>query len=198
MEALITPHVDLLYPAADAIRDASALARTDRRRSMEILNGIFRAGQPPDPPLDGETDGALLALDVAPGLTQVFTALAHAWMPWQGKIFAARAASGINRFSKDSLFLAQVFWPLYRGYEKTEPGAYRAFTFKTYLGPGLSDPDRQVLKLDYNLSFNPSATIRRVLDELVQVEDGLYLGKAHMHWWWGRWQCVAYFQLVRK
>jgi hypothetical protein len=33
------------------------------------------------------------------------------------------------------------------------------------------------------------------LDELVQVEEGFYLGKAHLKWWWGKWQMVAYFSL---
>jgi hypothetical protein len=198
VEVLVTPDLNLHNPAADTIRAARELARPDRRRAIQILNGVFRAGQPPDRPLDGSTDGALLTLDVAPGLTQAFAALADAWMPWRGKIFDARGASGINRFSTDSLFLAHVLWPLFRGYALGEVDTYHAFSFKTYLAPGLSDPDRQVLKLDYDLSANPSVTIRRVLDELVQVGEGLYLGKAHLHWWWGRWQCVAYFQLIAQ
>jgi hypothetical protein len=53
-----------------------------------------------------------------------------------------------------------------------------------------------VLKIDYDLAENPGLSIRRVLDELVQVDDGFYLGKAHLKWWWGRWQLVAYFTLV--
>ena len=61
----------------------------------------------------------------------------------------------------------------------------------------LADPDRSVLKIDYDLEENPSLTVRRVLDELVQIDDNLYLGKAHVRWWWNRWQTVAYFSLVR-
>jgi hypothetical protein len=34
-----------------------------------------------------------------------------------------------------------------------------------------------------------------VLDELVQLDNRLYLGKAHLKWWWGGWQVVAYFML---
>jgi hypothetical protein len=37
-----------------------------------------------------------------------------------------------------------------------------------------------------------------VLDELVQVADGYYLGKAHVKWWWGLWQQVAYFTLSQN
>ena len=36
------------------------------------------------------------------------------------------------------------------------------------------------------------------LDELVQVDTSLYLGKAHLNWWWGKWQLVAYFSLSKN
>lgn len=29
------------------------------------------------------------------------------------------------------------------------------------------------------------------------MKDGIFLGKAHRHWWWGRWQTVAYFMLEK-
>lgn len=41
----------------------------------------------------------------------------------------------------------------------------------------------------------PELSIRRVLDELVQLSEGLYLGKAYVKWYWGRWQTVAFFLL---
>ena len=78
-----------------------------------------------------------------------------------------------------------------------EPETYRGFVFRTYMAPGLTDTDRSVLKIDYNLEENPSLTVRRVLDELVQIDNNLFLGKAHVHWWWNAWQTVAYFSLVR-
>jgi hypothetical protein len=53
----------------------------------------------------------------------------------------------------------------------------------------------EVLKIDYDLDSNPRLSIRRVLDELVQVAPGEYLGKAHLRWWWGAWQTVAFFTL---
>ncbi|MEW6403655.1 MAG: antibiotic biosynthesis monooxygenase [Chloroflexota bacterium] len=33
---------------------------------------------------------------------------------------------------------------------------------------------------------------------LDQVKENLYLGKAHVRWWWGRWQTVAYFTLTQN
>jgi hypothetical protein len=95
------------------------------------------------------------------------------------------------------LALAHVYWPLYRGYVENGHDTYRAFAFRTRVAPGLADPDRQVLKIDYDLDGNPGFSVRRVLDELMQIADGDYLGKAQVKWWWGRWQLVAYFTLSR-
>jgi hypothetical protein len=161
---------------------------------LALLNDLFRAGTPPNLPLQGRYAGTLVALDIAPGLTQIIEMIINRWLPWQGKTFDAAQACGDNIFTRDSLALAHLYWPLYRDYIDDGP-TYRAFGFRTYVAPGLADPDRQVLKIDYNLPGNPRLSIRRILDELVQVADGFYLGKAHICWWWGTWQCVAYFSL---
>jgi hypothetical protein len=95
--------------------------------------------------------------------------------------------------------LARFFNPFYRGFAADGPSTYRGFAFRTYVAPGLFDSDRPVLKIDYDLEENPSLTVRRVLDELVQLSDDLYLGKAHVRWWWrprDGWQTVAYFSLA--
>jgi hypothetical protein len=170
----------------------------ERTRGLAALNEIFRAGVPPDQPLDGRYAGELVALDIAPGLTQCVEMISAWWMPWKGKTFNAARVCGDNVFTRDSWTLVHVYWPLYRGYVENGRGTYRAFAFRTRVAPGLADPDRQVLKIDYDLDGNPGFSIRRVLDELVQVEDGYYLGKAHVKWWWGRWQQVAYFTLSQN
>jgi len=153
----------------------------------------------PDPSLNGRYAGELIALDLAPGLTQFFQWLANAWMPWRGKTFDASQQRGDNILTKDSYLLARLFNPLYRGFITDGAKTYRGFSFRTYSAPGLFDADRTVLKIDYNLKENPALTVRRVLDELVELDDDLYLGKAHVHWWWrpaGGWQTVAYFSLI--
>lgn len=184
--------------AMTSISAAQTIFQRDRKRGFAALNEIFRAGSPPNPPLEGDYKGQLVALDVAPGLNQFIEMITSRWMPWKGKSFYATQARGINIFTRDSLMLAHIFWPLYRGYRDESAERYRAFTFRTHLAPGLTDPDRQVLKLDYNIKGNPSLSIRRVLDEVVQVDSALYLGKAHLHWWWGKWQLVAYFSLSKN
>ena len=168
-----------------------------RAQGLNALNMLFRNGIPPEPPLDGRYQGELVALDLAPGLTQLFQSVTAAWMPWLGKTFDASRGRGDNIFTQDSYLLSRLFNPFYRGFISDKPGTYRGFAFRTYMAPGLTDPDRQVLKIDYDLKDNPALTVRRVLDELVQIEDNLYLGKAHVRWWWGNWQTVAYFTLTR-
>lgn len=192
MHTLTTP---ALPGSSESLSTVQALAKRDRARALSTLNDLFRAGTPPAPPLNGRCAGELVMLDLAPGLTQLVNVIVSAWLPWKSKTFDAAQSGGDNLFTRDSLLLAHIYWPFYRGYVDDSPATYRAFAFRTYLAPGLADPDCQVLKIDYDLPANPAFSIRRVLDELVQVADGVYLGKAHMRWWWGRWQLVAYFSL---
>ena len=182
---------------ASELRAAQALFRTDRAQGLAALNALFRRGTPPEPALDGPYQGELIALD----LTRFFQWLTNKWMPWRGKTFYASQQRGENIFTKDSYLLARLFNPLYRGFVADGPRTYRGFAFRTYLAPGLVDADRSVLKIDYDLKENPSLTVRRVLDELVQLDKNLYLGKAHVRWWWrpaSGWQTVAYFSLLRE
>ena len=178
------------------LRAAQGLFKQDRKQGLAALNSLFRSGVVPEPSLDGPYVGELVALDVAPGLTQFYQWLTDRWMPWRGKAFSAIRQQGDNIFTKDSYLLTRIFNPLYRGFIDDGPNTYRAFAFRTYTAPGLFDSDRSVLKIDYNSTENPALNVRRVLDELVQIGDSLYLGKAHLKWWWGRWQTVAYFTLM--
>jgi hypothetical protein len=185
-----------LEAALTYVRAAQMTLTRDRALGLAALDDLFTCGVVPQPPLNGRLRGELVALDIAPGLTQLAQGIANRWLAWKGKRFDRKLECGDNIFTRDSLFLAHIFWPLYRGYVDDGGETYRAFTFRTYSGPGLVNPGTQVLKIDYDLPVNPSVTIRRILDELVQLADGYYLGKAHVHWWWGRWQMVAYFSLT--
>jgi hypothetical protein len=63
------------------------------------------------------------------------------------------------------------------------------------VGPSLTHPGTSVLRLDYRaVTDNPSFPVRRVLDQLVQVEHGLYLGQALMARG-GRLHRTAWFSL---
>lgn len=188
-----------LLSSASRLSTAQALLKNNRAKGLDLLNSLFRNGSLPDPLPDGRYHGELVALDLAPGLTQFFQGLTILWMPWLGKTFNVSNQRGDNVFTRDSYFLARLFNPLYRGFTADTPKTYRGFAFRTYAAPGLFDADRMVLKIDYDLKENPALTVCRVLDELVQLEGGLYLGKAHVRWWWhpaGSWQTVAFFSLA--
>jgi hypothetical protein len=189
------PSANINELAVSALQAARTLLERDRAQGLVALHALFRAGTLPEPPPDGRYVGELVALDIAPALTELFQAISSAWMPWLGKTFSVAGQQGDNLFSNDSRLLARLFNPFYQGFTIDKAGTYRAFTFRTYSAPGLADADKMVLKIDYDLQENPALTIRRVLDELVQLSGNLYLGKAHVHWWWGRWQTVAYFTL---
>ena len=191
---------DRAQTARHSLQAARQLVKAHRGKGLAALNALFRIGTLPDSAPDGRYQGEFLALDFAPGITQLSEWLAKLWMPWLGKTFDASHQTGDNILSKDSYLLARFFNPRYRGFVTDGPVSYRAFAFHTYTGPGVADPDRIVYKIDYNLKENPALTVRRVLDELVQLAEGVYLGKAHVHWWWqrsGSWQTVAYFSLTR-
>lgn len=179
----------------EEVQQAGLRVRRDRVHGLAALNDLFRSGSAPAPPLEGRYRGGLVAVDLAPGLTAAFRALTDSWLPWQGKAFIAQKALGNNIFSRDSMPVGRVVWPRYRGYIEDGSDFFRAFEFKTYLGEGRADPGLEVLKIDYDFDGNPALFIRQILDELVQLSDGYYLGKAHLKWWWGRWQTVAYFTL---
>jgi len=181
------------------LRAAQGLVKLDRAQGLAAFNQLFRSGRAPEPSLDGRYAGELTALDIAPGLTYILESLTNAWLLWLGKTFDSAHQTGDNIFTKDSYPVARLFNPFYRGFVADDPSTYRGFAFRTYIAPGLMDKDRSVLKIDYNLKENPSLTVRRVLDELVQLSNNLYLGKAHVRWWWqpaDRWQTVAYFTLT--
>jgi hypothetical protein len=77
---------------------------------------------------------------------------------WVGKKLMAETKSGINLFRDD------------KGIETT------AFPFATLEGKSITDPDLNVLKLDYNQPGNPW-WLSYILDEVVQVGPDSYLGK---------------------
>lgn len=196
---MLSYQTDLMAKPVNLLRSAQDLVRVDRVQGFAALNDLFRAGIVPQPHPNGRYSGEMIALDIAPGLTQFFQWLANRWMPWCGKTFNPARQRGDNILTKDSYLLARFFNPLYRGFVSDSPKTYRGFAFRTYTAPGLFDTDRTVLKIDYNLKENPALTVRRVLDELVQLDQNLYLGKAHIRWWWSpedSWQTVAYFSLT--
>ncbi len=169
----------------------------DRVRGLDQLNTMFRDGAFPHAPLNGATNGQMIAADVAPLLTPPFARLITSTKPWLGKVFDADTASGENLLTPAFVSVARVLFPAYRGFRPAGEHAFTGFSFRTYPGDGLQDPDRRVLKIDYDSPDNPPA-MRRILDELVQLDDNYYLGKAHVRLSLTKWHLLFYFALQRR
>lgn len=96
---------------------------------------------------------------------------------WKGKYFEKDTLGGINIFND-------------KGREK------RDYPFKVYSGKGVYNPEVETLKIDYNIKKN-SFFVRLILDELVEVEKGKYLGKVFLRIIPGRPFFLGYFHLQK-
>ena len=76
---------------------------------------------------------------------------------WQGKNFVANSGTGVNNFGSGTSTLEQ-------------------YSFKTYADTGLQDPSLETFKIDYNNGKN-SWWLSPLIDEIVEVAPGQYLGK---------------------
>ncbi|MEE9354653.1 MAG: hypothetical protein V3U75_03600 [Methylococcaceae bacterium] len=178
------------------IRAAQWLILKDRKQGLASLNEIFRKGKKPlQSSLDGHYDGELIALDIAPIVSKSVEVLARYWMPWKGKFLIKKDKKGDNIFGEKNRWLLKVLFPFYKNYSDYTSETFRTFVFQTSTGKGQVDQDRQVFKIDYAIPENPALSIRRILDEIVQVDEQLFLGKIHFKLWWGRWKMMGYFLL---
>jgi len=178
------------------IEAAQYEVRRDRLRGLDQLGAMFREGTFPRAPLDGPTRGQLIAADVAPLVTSPVVHLLTTTRPWLGKVFDADRERGQNLLTPGFVRVARLMFPGYRGFRRAGDHAFTGLGFRTYPGDGLVDPDRRVLKIDYDTPDNPPM-IRRILDELVQVDDNYYLGKAHVRLSVSRWHLLFVFALQR-
>lgn len=149
----------------------------NRAQVLHRLDEMFRAGTAPDPRPDGFLPGRLLTTSVWGPLDSGVLRLARAWMPWKGKTFDREGSAGVNRFDNTPATRG-AFKAVFPGYvpERTTVELIEAFPMRNRIEPGELDPDVDVLKIDYDFEANP-ALIRRILDELVQIAPGRYLGK---------------------
>lgn len=95
---------------------------------------------------------------------------------WIGKKFDAETSTGINLF------------------KEKKGNQIEKYPFKTHAEKGLFDQHLFVLKIDYNISGNPF-WVRCILDEIVQISPGNYLGKMHLRIIPGFAFSVLYFEL---
>lgn len=172
---------------------AVAMVRLDRPLGLAELESCFADGKAAEG-LVGFRRGRLIATTVGYGLDGAFEGLGRWWLPWRGKDFSRQAPEGVNLFTAGGRRAIRTVFPRYRGLVDGEAGA-SAFRFTTSVGPSSTHADRTVLRLDYRgVEGNPAFPVRRLLDELVQIGDGLYLGQALLGRG-GAFRRVAWFSL---
>jgi len=149
--------------------------RLVRARALERLDALFTSGTVPDPSPDGFCAGRPLMVSASPFADAAGRRLGELHMPWLGKAFDRRSSRGVNVLTRRARLPMRILWPSYVP-ERELADRIEAFPFRTWVGPAEVDPGTDVLKIDYDLEPNPHF-VRRVLDELVQIDDRLYLGK---------------------
>lgn len=157
-----------------------ALDRLDPKVMHETaigeLDELFRSGSAPDPLPDGFLAGRLVTMTVARPADASVRSIAKLYMPWLGKSFDRDRHEGVNVLKASALKPMKLLWPSYEP-EAQHGDRLEAFPFRTRVAAGAIDGSVQVLKIDYDFDANPNFLIRRILDELVQIEESLYLGK---------------------
>ena len=90
---------------------------------------------------------------------------------WLGKKFDGANSTGINNFEEGE-----------------------RYPFHTYVGPSLTNSKQQVFKIDYNQAGNP-IWLKFIVDEVVQIEPGHFLGKIQINIIPGLAFTIGYFTL---
>jgi hypothetical protein len=166
----------------------------NRAEVFKRMDALFAAGVAPNPPPSGFQPGRLLGTSTWAPWDAVVIRIAQMWMPWLGKTFSPSTGTGLNRFTPTTatrVWLKALF-PRHTP-EVLQPDRLEAFPFRICVGRGELDPGVNALKIDYDFEANPTL-IRHVLDELVQIAPGRYLGKVLFRSG-GRYQRIGFFSL---
>ena len=163
-----------------------------RSKALEEVDRMFEAGGSPAPPPDGFLPGSLLTTSVSRSADALARGLSKMYMPWLGKRFDAEGSTGTNVLKASARSQMKLLWPSYE--PRRADARLEAFDFRTRLAPGELNPAVQVMKIDYDIETNPNFVIRKILDELVQVDAGIYLGKILFRWR-ESWTPIGYFEL---
>jgi hypothetical protein len=166
----------------------------NRAEVIRRLDALFASGVEPEPAPSGFQKGRLLATSTWSPWDVVVMGIAQLWMPWLGKTFSPTTGTGLNRFTPTTATRAwlRTLFPRHAP-EVTEAGRLEAFPFRTCVGRGEVDAAVCVLKIDYDFEANPTF-VRHILDELVQIAPGRYLGKVLFRSG-GRFRRIGFFSL---
>lgn len=171
------PVVDVRDRSDELDRAERLVPGRNRAEVIQRMDALFAAGVAPDPPPSGFQSGRLLATSTWAPWDAVVMRIAQLWMPWLGKTFSPSTGTGLNRFTPTTATRSwlRALFPRHTP-ETNSAERLEAFPFRTCIGPGEVDPGVGVLRIDYDFEENPTL-IRHILDELVQIAPGRYLGK---------------------
>lgn len=156
------------------------------------LQQKFSKGKTPQN-LNGFYSGELLEFRPENTVESIAKLILQFFVPWKGKVFEREKNRGDNIVPTAVASLIQIVNKNLVG--KKEFGGTHAIPFKTSIENGLLDKGK-VLRLNYDLPINPPR-IRKIIDELVEIEKNQFLGKAHFVS--GKdIRTVAYFRLTKK
>jgi hypothetical protein len=165
----------------------------DRRAALADLEACFRDAHTPER-IEGTTRGRVVTTTLGWGVDAIVGGLARLWRPWQGKSFDPEVKEGRNLFSSSFRPVLRLLWPSYELERSEGPARFSAFPFTTWEGTSaFTAGGSDVLKIDYEHPQSPWL-VRDVLDELVQIDEGLFLGQALLRVR-GRLHRVAWFEL---
>ena len=133
---------------------------------------LFASGTIPNPLPDGLYNGSVSG---------------HTFS-WLGKKFFATTSRGINIFTPLDIKLSN-------GVNQNSTTTEK-YPFKTSLGKGLRDKTLDVFQIDYNIPANPF-WLRPILDEIVEITPGHYLGKLQARFIPGFPFTLSYFELKK-
>lgn len=147
-------------------------------RDEKSLDELFTLGVAK--PMEGPTDGILVALFVNPVMDSVVLALmgpGRLTAPWTGKTFDPETQTGTNIFKSWYPPIARMVFPRYRG-QRREEGQVLMFDNENGIVPDPLDPSHAVWKIEYKdpEQGNPFF-VRDVFDALVEIVPGANLGR---------------------
>lgn len=166
-----------------------------RASALAELDELFREGTAPEPQPEGFLRGRLITMSVTRPSDAFVRGVSSIYMPWLGKAFDPSTQSGVNVLTPSARTTMKVLWPKYSP-ERELVDRLEAFPFRTRIEAGAVDPEVDVLKIDYDFEANPDFLIRRILDELVRIDDNLYLGKILFRWG-SAWKPIGFFSLEK-
>jgi hypothetical protein len=179
--------------ARQRVREVRELLKFDRGAALTELDNIFEEAEYPYPLLDGRYSGQLIATTMGRLTDMAARWLTNTWMPWKGKSFDIETCTGENVLTHGGARVGKALFPWYKGLTHDD-GRVLGFQFRMGYGPSRINSDQDVMRIDYDLQDNPPL-VRRLIDELVVIGEGYYLGRSLLLRAPHKVQCLGYFTL---